>query len=116
MSPRDTELAAFSAVTRGLQGARPGQSRVIALGNNHQLWSVLVKDIALDANDLPESLKTQLIALATWSMRYSTLAILHDLPLAPLIAVNLNIADGLAAQCAPLLPTMPDSRITASIA
>jgi hypothetical protein len=31
-------------------------------------------------------------------MRYSTLAILHKLPLEPLIEVNRNIADGLAAQ------------------
>jgi flagellar protein FlaF len=100
VSARETELAAFGAVTRGLEESVSGPPRIRALGHNHALWSALVRDLALDTNRLPPPLKSQLIALAGWSMRYSTLAILKDLPVQPLIAVNRNIADGLALQTA----------------
>ncbi len=98
MSARDTELAAFASVTRGLEEFTTERDRLTALGRNHELWSILIKALASDANRLPDTLKSQLIDIAAWSMRYSTLAILHNLPLAPLIEVNRNIAEGLAAQ------------------
>lgn len=94
-------MAAFGAVIRNLQEAPPGPARIRALGNNHNLWSTLVKDMAVASNRLPEALKTELIRLGAWSMRYSTLAILHNLPVEPLIAVNRNIADGIAQQKQP---------------
>ena len=47
---------------------------------------------------MPEGIKTQLISLGLWSMRYSTLATLKDLPITPLLDVNRNIVSGLAAQ------------------
>ncbi len=50
------------------------------------------------SNALPAELKNQLIGLGAWSMRYSTLALLQDLSLEPLIEVNRNIAEGLAMQ------------------
>jgi hypothetical protein len=59
---------------------------------------MLIKDLSLQGNRLPEALKAQLIGLGLWSMRYSTLAILNKLPLEPLIEVNRNIADGIAQQ------------------
>ena len=98
MSARDTELAAFASVIRGLEDHQTERDRLVALGRNHELWSILIKVLASDSNKLPDALKSQLIDLAAWSMRYSTLAILHDLPVAPLIDVNRNIAEGLAAQ------------------
>lgn len=85
-------------MTRALADEPPGMPRVLALGRNHALWSILIKALAMESNPLPLVLKAQLIDLAAWSMRYSTLAILHHLPVAPLIEVNRNIADGLAAQ------------------
>ena len=106
-SARDTELAAFTAITRGLQSAGSRQSRVHALGRNHDLWSLLLKDLALDSNRLPPELKANLIGLALWSMRYSTLAILQDLPVAPLVDVNTNIAEGLILQISPAPLTLP---------
>jgi len=72
--------------------------RVRALGRNHALWSLLVKDLALSDNQLPEGIKAQLIELGLWSMRYSTLAILQNLSAAPLIDVNRNVMEGLLAQ------------------
>jgi flagellar protein FlaF len=78
------------------------------------MWSTLVKALATDANKLPNGLKSQLIDLAAWSMRYSTLAILHDLPVAPLIAVNRNVTDGLSAQ-ARAVPAATGAALSAAI-
>lgn len=96
--PRETEIAAFGAVNRMLEGARDEPERIRALGKNHDLWSILVKDLALAGNMLPEPVKAQLLSLGLWSMRYSTLAILQKLPAEPLLEINRNIAEGLAMQ------------------
>jgi len=74
---------------------------VRALGRNHQLWSILVQDLSLAENRLPDGIKAELIRLGLWAMRYSTLALLQDLPIGPLIEVNINVADGLQAQGTP---------------
>jgi flagellar protein FlaF len=100
MPARETEIAAFGATNRMLQSAADESARIRALGRNHDLWSMLVKDLALEGNRLPEPLKAQLISLGLWSMRYSTLAILNKLSVEPLIEVNRNIAEGLALQSA----------------
>jgi flagellar protein FlaF len=65
---------------------------------------VLIKDLALQGNKLPDGLKSNLIALGLWSMRYSTAAILQKLPVQPLIDVNRNIAGGIADQRAAVVP------------
>jgi flagellar protein FlaF len=98
MPARETEIAAFAAINRQMENATDGAARIRAAGRNHDLWSTLVKDLGLDENKLPAPLKQQLIAIGFWSMRYSTLAILNNLPLEPLVAVNRNIAEGLALQ------------------
>ena len=85
-------------VNRELEACTPGPERTRAIGRNHNLWSLLVKDLSLADNRLPEPVKAQLIGLGLWSMRYSTLALLRNLPVDPLIAVNSNVLDGLAAQ------------------
>ncbi len=85
-------------INRELETCTPGHARTRAIGRNHNLWSVLVKDLSLADNRLPEPVKAQLIGLGLWSMRYSTLALLRDLPVDPLIAVNNNVLDGLTAQ------------------
>ncbi len=85
-------------INRELETCTPGPSRIGAVGRNHTLWSTLVKDLSLADNRLPEAMKAHLIGLGLWAMRYSTLAILRDLPLEPLITVNSNVLDGLMAQ------------------
>ncbi len=81
-----------------LESAPDEPARIRALGRNHDLWSMLVKDLALDGNRLPEAIRSNLVSLGIWSMRYSTLAILKNLPAGPLIDVNRNIAEGLTLQ------------------
>ena len=87
-------------VNRELETCTAGASRTRAVGRNHNLWSLLVKDLSLAENRLPEPVKAQLIGLGLWSMRYSTLALLRDLPVAPLVAVNNNVLEGLMGQAA----------------
>ena len=98
LSALDTEVAAFSAVIRALETIDTESSRIRALGRCHTLWSILVKDLALSSNQMPEALKAQLINLGQWAMSYSTLAILKKLPVEPLLDVNRNIVAGLTAQ------------------
>jgi flagellar protein FlaF len=107
ISGHDTERAAFSLINRELAECTPGQTRVRALGRNHTLWSTLVQDVSLAENRLPDGIKTQLITLGLWAMRYSTLALLKDLPIEPLIEVNRNVMEGLIAQGAPAQGEMP---------
>ena len=83
---------------RGLENIADEAARIRAIGRNHDLWSALIRDLALSSNALPETLKRELIALGQWSMQYSTLAILQKLPVQPMINVNRNIAEGLTAQ------------------
>ena len=98
ISGRDTECALFSMVNRELATCADGQTRVQALGRNHAMWSMLIRDLGLTENTMPDHLKTQLIGLGLWSMRYSTRALLEPLPVQPLIDVNRNIADCLLVQ------------------
>ena len=99
-------------MNRGLQEAPPGLARIRALGHNHDLWSALVKDMAGANNRLPDGLKTELIQLGAWSMRYSTLAILNGLPVEPLIEVNRNIADGITQQKQPIAGVAATTQIS----
>jgi flagellar biosynthesis regulator FlaF len=50
LSARETELAAFGVITRGLLEADTTEKRIRALGRNHTLWSTLMKDLALEGN------------------------------------------------------------------
>jgi flagellar protein FlaF len=96
--PREIELTAFGLVNRLLAEPQDERRRVKALGKNHELWSLLVKDLARTGNALPAVLKQQLVALGFWSMQYSVKAMCERLPVEPLIEVNRNIAEGLRAQ------------------
>ncbi len=98
ISGRETECAAFNMVNRELAACDDGQTRIRALGHNHAMWSTLVRDLGLAENALPDHLKSQLISLGLWSMRYSTRALLEPLSVQPLIDVNRNIVEGLSAQ------------------
>lgn len=101
VSPRGTEMAAFAAINARLTTAADEIDRVKALSRNHELWSVLMKDIALSSNPLPEILKQDLTRLGFFSMRYSTLAISQGLPVKPLVDINDQMIEGLRMQTLP---------------
>ncbi len=110
LSGRETEIAAFRTTLQALEAANDEAGRIRSLGRNHDLWSALVKDLALDDNALPAGIKQSLIALGLWSMQYSTAAILRKLSAEPLIAVNRNVLEGLMAQPTSMtVPGFPNS-------
>ena len=97
-SPAEAEILAFGFCNDRMAKARNGKERIEALARNHQLWSMLVRDLSSGENRLPPAIKSNLLELGLWSMAYSNLAITKDLPLEPLIAVNRNLSDGLRMQ------------------
>jgi len=113
MDARQTEIAAFSRVNRELTTASTPAQRIRALGRNHDLWSLLLKDLGQSGNRLPKPLRDELIRLAVWSMRYSIHANLIDLPVEPLVIVNTNIIEGLKLQAANAASAAPPERLRA---
>ena len=95
VAPRDLEASAFAFVNRMLEGASEGRDRIVALGRNHRLWSLLLTDIGLSSNALPPMLKKDLVSVGTWSMSYSIVAMGRDIPLQPLIAINRDMIEAL---------------------
>ena len=68
-----------------------------ALGINHEMWSIIFRELNSPECPMPEILKNDCIKLALWSLDYSTKAVLSDLSLAPLVAINESVAEGLEA-------------------
>jgi flagellar protein FlaF len=97
-SPQETEILAFGLCNARLSKAKDKRERIEALNKTHQLWSLLVRDLASVGNNLPDHIKSQLIDLGFWAMQYSVSAAAHDMSVQPLIDVNRNVADGLRAQ------------------
>lgn len=95
LAPRDVEAAAFAFVNRLLESGTEGQERIVALGRNHRLWSLLLTDIGLSSNNLPPILKKDLVSVGSWSMSYSIIAMGRDLSLQPLIDINRDMIDAL---------------------
>jgi flagellar protein FlaF len=97
--PRALERRAFLVVIGKLVEAKEqgGRALIDACFLNHQLWSVLLADLALPQNALPDDLKARLISLALWVQRYTPGVMQGTASPDPLIAVNRNILDGLSA-------------------
>jgi flagellar protein FlaF len=97
-SPRETEMLAFGLCNARLKSAADARSRIDALNKTHQLWSLLVRDLAGSANRFPSELKKQLVDIGFWAMGFSVSAMGCERSLQPLIEVNQNIIDGLKMQ------------------
>lgn len=97
-TPREMEIMAFGLCNDRLSKADTSRARIEALHKTHELWSLLVKDLQSEGNGLPQDLKDRLTVLGFWAMGYSTRAIPGDLPVQPLIDINLDMIEGLRAQ------------------
>ncbi|MCA7120315.1 MAG: flagellar biosynthesis regulator FlaF [Acidibrevibacterium sp.] len=108
-TPQDNEILIFSNANAMLANAKTAdaKTRISALFHNQRLWSAIVKDLALETNQLPAELKQNLTDLGIWAMQYSTRAMGEDLSLDPLIAVNRDMIEGLQAQRAAAPPPLP---------
>lgn len=100
-TPREIELRAFRYVNGLLSGAADVPGRVRALHKTHQLWSLLIADLAQPANALPVELKGQLVSLGLWAQREAAARMDDAASLAPLIALHREMIAGLEAQAAP---------------
>jgi flagellar protein FlaF len=114
-TPQESEAIAFAMCNAALGNITDGRQRVQVLLRNHQLWSMIVKDVAKEANGLPAELKRRIGELGLWAMRYSVAAMARDLSLEPLMQVNQDMIDGLRAQTrqAPATPVPVQARVEA---
>lgn len=101
-TPRELEYRAFGLVTAGLVRLQNNQcapdEKAHALNENRRLWSILSADCSLPENQLPLSLRAQIISLALWVARYSSEVLRNGAEVEPLIDVNRSMMEGLAAR------------------
>jgi flagellar protein FlaF len=100
-NPRDVEYRLFGQVTRALMDAenldrRDFRRLVDAIDWNRRMWSTLAADCTSAGNQLPETIRAQIISLSLWVSRYSSQVVREGAKIAPLIEVNKNIMEGLA--------------------
>jgi len=106
-SPREIELRAFRYVNGLLAAAADAPGRATALAKTAQLWSILIGDLTLPGNGLPDELKGRLISLGLWAQREAAARMMDDGPLAPLIELHRDMIAGLEAQGAAAAPVLP---------
>lgn len=101
-TPRELEYRAFGQVTAALVRVKEEQGSVAqvaeALDANRRLWSVLSADCSVPENQLPLTLRGQIISLALWVARYSSQVLREGAEIDPLIDVNRTMMEGLGAR------------------
>ncbi|WP_373085923.1 flagellar biosynthesis regulator FlaF [Sneathiella sp.] len=96
-NPRQTEYRAFAIFTRAMEevDVEDQIAKIKVIANNRRLWLTLQTDLMTEGNALPVTLKAQLLSIAMWVGRYSSVAMKGEASLAPLITVNKQIMDGM---------------------
>ena len=101
-TPRELEYRAFGHVTSGLVRAKEGRAQLPivaeAIDANRRLWGLLSADCSVPENQLPMTLRGQIISLALWVSRYSSQVLREGADIEPLIDVNRSIMEGLASR------------------
>ena len=100
-SPRQAEYRAFAMVTRGLIDAAalpPSEvgRRAEALDKNRRLWVVLAADCGTEGNQLPPSLRAQIISLSIFVDKHSRAILRQGASFEVLIDINRTIMQGLS--------------------
>jgi flagellar protein FlaF len=100
--PRDLEYRAFGQVTAGLvrvKEEKPPLAVVLeAIDANRRLWNLLSADCSAPENQLPITLRGQIISLAMWVARYSSEVLREGADVEPLIDINRTMMEGLGAR------------------
>jgi flagellar protein FlaF len=100
--PRDLEYRAFGQVTAGLvrvKEEKPPLPVVLeVIDANRRLWNMLSADCAAPENQLPLTLRGQIISLAMWVARYSSEVLRDGADVEPLIDINRTMMEGLGAR------------------
>ncbi len=101
-SPRELEYRAFGQVTAGLVRVQDQKTItpavVEALDANRRLWNILSADCAAPENQLPLTLRGQIVSLAFWVARYSSEVLREGADIGPLIEINRTMMEGLAGR------------------
>lgn len=101
-SPRQVEYRLFGQVTGALIEARDSGSRdkpfFEALDWNRRMWSTLSSDCGAKGNQLPDTLRAQIVSLSIWVTKYSSRVALGKADIQDLIDINKTIMEGLAMQ------------------
>ena len=100
-TPREAEYRLFGQVTRALMEAAkldPAdlRGRMEALDWNRRLWSALATDCGDDGNLLQTGLRAQIISLAIWVGKHTSLVIRGQEDIQDLIDINRMIMQGLS--------------------
>ena len=99
-NPRDTEYRLFAQITSSLIDSknlpRHDERVIVAIARNRELWSMLASDCSTEGNQLPASLRAQIISLSLWVNRYSSDVMGKRADMGPLIDINRTIMEGLA--------------------
>lgn len=116
-SPRDIERQIFSRITSALAVTGPTHDDAqdpavkrdilngtlqVALVENTRLWARLRQDLAHPENQLPESLRAQLISLALFTERTTNAILRGEGRVADLVSVNRSIIAGLSGVATPV--------------
>ncbi len=106
-TPRQTEYRVFAEVTRSLRDCQ-AQERVdasffSAIDRNRRLWLTLQMDLASEDNRFPDDLKAQIISLAIWVDKHSSLVLRGNATVDSLIVVNRAMMEGLASMPVPAM-------------
>ena len=102
-TPRGTEYAVFSQVTRRMKAAAE-QGRIgfpalaEALHENRKLWTTLAVNVADEANQLPKDLRARLFYLAEFTFQHSSKVLAREADVRPLIEINAAVMRGLLGQ------------------
>jgi flagellar protein FlaF len=101
-NPRELEYRACGKATAALvrlKDEKPAAALIAeALEVNRKLWNVLAADCAVPENQLPLTLRGQIISLAMWVSRYSSEVLREGADVEPLIDINRTMMEGLLAR------------------
>jgi len=116
-SPRATEYRLFGQVTHALIKARDSGTRdqeyMKALDWNRRMWSTFSADCAVEGNGLPQQLRAQLISLAIFVSKHTSLVMRGREDMETLIDINRSIMEGLAPQTQAQQPVSAPSHLAA---
>ncbi|MEO1139473.1 MAG: flagellar biosynthesis regulator FlaF [Pseudomonadota bacterium] len=97
---RDTEYDAFARITSRMKAAEARgetgyRELATALYDNRRLWTVLVSDVASQANTLSPDLRARIVYLSEFTRLHSTKVLRKEAAVAPLIDINTAVMRGL---------------------
>ena len=96
------ELRVFSQITSRMKAAdidAPGGMSALAeaLTDNMKLWNILLVDLSMDSNPLPQDLKAQIISLARFTQSHTLKVLGGTATVDVLVDINTAMINGMRA-------------------